>query len=362
LFVWLYLVFNTSEDFGTQNMRKTITAICTVLILLASGKVAQACSCTVHPVCDPHRYLDADFIGEVISSENVKHQLFDDWPGVLFQVRVLENFRGNQKVGEFVKVFTGQGGGDCGYRFKIGSKYLIDAAEKDGGFETGHCTRTAPIEESQVELRLLRTIAAGKKVPDLTGILSQNIGLTPETSENKPFSNIRVSLQPVAGGQAFESTTDIFGSFTFPILPSGRYRIHLELPSDFSPAWSNYSGFLRDDRLPLLIIKKSNEEFAACHIEILTETSGSISGIIQVPGYKSNHWTVEANSVDTHNEPEDTVGEAYPDAKGFFRLSHLPAGRYAVQIVKRGTFIESAPQIVDLKDGEKKTGLILKIQ
>jgi hypothetical protein len=343
-------------------MRKTITAICTVLILLASGKAARACSCTVHPVCDPHRYLDADFIGEVISIERVERQPTDDRPGFLARTRVIEKLRGTPKIGEIVKVFTGTGGGDCGYKFEIGAKYLFDAFGKDGIFETHTCTLTVPIEQAEVELRALRTIARGQKLPDLTGILSKNTGLTPENFEEKPFPGIRVSLLPVIGGPALESTTDSFGAFIFPTLASGRYSVRLDLPGNFSLAWSNFSAYLHDDQLPLLVIEKSEEVLSVCHIEIFAETSGSISGIIQVPGNKFADWLVEVDSVDANGEPVNTLLQTDPNSMGIFRLSHLPAGRYAVICSKKGAFVESVPQIVDLKDGEQKTGVVLKIK
>jgi hypothetical protein len=351
-------------SYGKRTNRTVLSVICFVLILLGQGKSSLACSCTVHPICDPHRYLDADFIGEVISSEMVDHQPTDDWPGILVQVRVLERFRGTPKTGEIVKVFTGRGGGDCGFPFKIGNKYLIDAFGKDGVFETHTCTLTAPIEQAEVELRALRAIVAGKKVPNLTGILSKASGF-PEGLDNgkvMPFSGIRVSFQPVAGGPALKSTTDSFGSFTFPTFASGRYRVYLDLPDNFSPAWSNFSRWLRDDQLPPLVIKKNRGDSVTCRVEILAETSGSISGIIKVPGNKPTDWTVEADSVDAKDEPQDTVLQTDPASNGAFRLSHLPAGRYSIQFTSRQGFVEGIPLIVDLKEGEQKAGIILTLR
>jgi hypothetical protein len=331
------------------------------LILLASGKAVQACSCTGHPVCGPHRYRDADFVGEVISTERVEHIPPVDWPGILVRVRVLESFRGTPKIGEIIQIRTGVGGGDCGFKFIIGAKYLIDAyREKDDIFGTNICNLTAPIEQAEVELCVLRSIATGHKAPDLTGILSKNTGLTPDTFEEKPFPGIHVTFQPVAGGTAIESITDSFGSFTFPSLTSGTYHINLGLPDNFSPATTSFSGWLRDDQLPPLEIKKVKGKFAACHIEILTEASGSISGIIKVPDNKLVDWYVYAASVVANGESEHTVQETYADSNGVFHLLHLPMGRYSVQFISEKRSTDSEPQIVDLKDGEKKTGLILK--
>jgi hypothetical protein len=186
--------------------------------------------------------------------------------------------------------------------------------------------------------------------------------LTPETFEEKPLPGLRISLQPATGGPALESFTNSLGSFTFPALASNTYDIRLDLPANLSPAWSIYFRFISDVQLPPLEIKKPGGEFSVCYIEIHAETSGSISEIIQVPENKFADWPVEADSVDANKEPVDTLLQTDPDTKGAFHISHLPARRYAALFRKNRAFVESVPQIIDLKDGEKKTGLILKAQ
>ena len=41
-------------------------------------------------------------------------------------------FRGTEKVGGVVSVRTGFGGGDSGYNFEIGARYLVDASKNEG--------------------------------------------------------------------------------------------------------------------------------------------------------------------------------------------------------------------------------------
>lgn len=354
------------ESFGTREMRATFAVICFVIISFGHGTTALACSCIGHPPCGPHRYQDADFVGEIISSEIVHSgQMIGSYRvemprSNLLQVRVVESFRGSQKVGDIVNLLTGLGGGDCGYRFKIGAKYLIDAGVKDSVFFTGICTLTAPVENAVVELRALRNIAAGQKVPDLTGILLKHPGL-PEEPGYAPFPGIRVSLQPVTGGPSIESITDSYGAFTFTTLDSGSYRITIGLPRNLAPAFADF-GKLDNDELPLLFIEKSNGGSTACHVTIGVESSGSISGIIKAPGNKPIDGWVNADTVNASDEPQDTVLSTEPSACGSFRLSHLPPGRYSVHFTSRAGFIKSDFIIVDLKDGKEKTGLILTAQ
>jgi hypothetical protein len=52
-------------------------------------------------------------------------------------------------------VVTGRGGGDCGYRFEVGARYLIFAYGGDTKLETNICQRTKGLEEATEDLKLL---------------------------------------------------------------------------------------------------------------------------------------------------------------------------------------------------------------
>ena len=158
-----------------------------------------------------------------------------------------------------------------------------------------------------------------------------------------------------------ESTTDSYGSFIFPSLSSGNYHITLDLPRNLNAVWTNISGYI-DDQIPPLSIDHKDGASAACHIQLIVESSGSISGIIKAPGNKPIDGWVNANNVNASDEPQETVLSTVPDTNGAFRLPHLPPGRYAVQFTSRAGFVQGDLQIVQLKDGEQITGLILTAQ
>lgn len=95
-----------------------------MFLVLGHGTESWACSCVQQTPCGAHRYHDADFVGEALSRRVMPS---DDKLGpyrVLLEVRVIESFRGTANAGDIVGVRTGFGGGDCGYTFKIGGKYL----------------------------------------------------------------------------------------------------------------------------------------------------------------------------------------------------------------------------------------------
>jgi hypothetical protein len=57
-----------------------------------------------------------------------------------------------------VVVFTGSGGGDCGFPFRRGESYLVYAsANTDGWLGTGICGRTAELSRAAADLRELGT-------------------------------------------------------------------------------------------------------------------------------------------------------------------------------------------------------------
>src|SRR5215467_3953478 len=142
-----------------------------IFLVLGHSPISWACSCTHQATCGVHRYADSDFVAEVLSRSVLPSDGALAYERVLFQVKIIESFRGPQKVGDVVGIRTGFGHGDCGYTFKEGAEYLIDASKHGDVLYTGICSLTTPIEDSEVELRSLRRLAVGRRLPDLVGVL-----------------------------------------------------------------------------------------------------------------------------------------------------------------------------------------------
>jgi len=329
------------------------------LVLLALGHCATswACSCIPRTVCGVHRYLDADFVGEVLSRRFVPSDDKLKFERVLFQVRVIESFRGTEKVGEVVGIRTGSGGGDCGYSFKIGAKYLIDAATNRDGFTTGICSLTAPIRDSEVELRSLRSLAAGQRLPDLVGVLMRGT----ETNDGEtvtPLSGVSVQAKRAAGGSAQATSTDAAGSFTFERLPTGTYELILGLPTNLSAAYTD-TAILDEDQVPSVALESGDPDSAACHTRIVVKDAGGIGGVVQSNGSAKIDGWVNADTVAADDKPWNTVRSVIPRPDGKFFLPNLRPGRYSVNFTSRAGFVRGKPQIIELKDGERRTGVLL---
>jgi|GEM_PF-2823435 hypothetical protein len=327
--------------------------------MLALGTTSWACSCVPDVPCGAHRYLDADFVGEIVSRSLLSwHDGFDS-NQLLFKVRVIESFRGSQKVGEIVDVKTGHGGGDCGYAFKVGNRYLIDASKNNDALSTGICSLTAPVEKSEVELRTLRSIAAGQRTPDFAGVLMNGIETQEGEAVTQPLPGVHVWAKSIRDGTLQETVTDGLGSFTFATLPEGTYQLTLGLPNNLSAAYTNL-GILADDQVPPVSIKNKNADSVPCHIKIVAGPSGNISGVVQISqGTPIEGW-VNADTVAPDGKPWNTVRSITVGLEGKFSLAHLKPGRYIVQFTSRAGFVPGKPQVIELTDGEHHSGVVLE--
>lgn len=73
------------------------------------------------------------------------------------QLAVEEPFKGT--ASNEVVLYTGWGGGDCGYGFQSGSCYLVYASDYNDGLYTGICSATKPVESAAGEIAILRRLA-----------------------------------------------------------------------------------------------------------------------------------------------------------------------------------------------------------
>ena len=125
-------------------------------MLLGSPR-ASACSCETVGSGEPDyrgqlQFADAVFQGTVrevreLESLPLKLVVFDAdaaWKGVKAS-RVL--------------IFTGWGGGDCGFDFEVGKRYFVWAKRNEwqapGELATGTCSPTAPLESASMQLTQL---------------------------------------------------------------------------------------------------------------------------------------------------------------------------------------------------------------
>jgi hypothetical protein len=142
-----------------------------IVALIVSGPIAAACSCATPPtVTDAVESADLVFVGTVERIDKrwlglawmYVRALFGKEPDVkdygfevTFRTTTIWKGRGKRTV----SLFTGRGGGDCGYRFEEGKTYLVYAYCR-GNCYTGICTRTGERNDAATDLAVLAKLPA----------------------------------------------------------------------------------------------------------------------------------------------------------------------------------------------------------
>lgn len=89
----------------------------------------------------------------------------------VYRFEVAESLAGPLGASDIVEVETSIGGGDCGFEFKVGESYFVDAVHVDAAarLSTSICSGTRSEVMAQRVIREVRAILAHEYLPDLTG-------------------------------------------------------------------------------------------------------------------------------------------------------------------------------------------------
>jgi len=134
-----------------RNIKRTFWIV--AILFLASFE-AFACTCELpwpkslkEQVTKARKNSQAVFSGSVVKIEEAGYMV-----KVTFKVE--NSWKGT--LPKEVVLFTGRGGGDCGYRFEVGQDYLVYAYGKDlDHLSTNICQRTAPFSPNSEDLKIL---------------------------------------------------------------------------------------------------------------------------------------------------------------------------------------------------------------
>jgi hypothetical protein len=241
-----------------------------------------------------------------------------------FHFSVSESFRGPAIPGQEIVVYTGAGGGDCGYPFAVGTSYLVYAFTSKGELTTGICTPTSPAVMVPAVVRQLRAFQSGQLVDDLFGTIGtapKGVGYD-DLVETKPLADIRVR---VIGDRTPErsTTTDREGVYSFQSLPADAYRVEVDLPSGMS-TWQRNKG-------ETLTVRIGAEGFSGCRTDLFARPDGRIAGLVVDDTGKGVAGFVTIKPADPKEaEAASRRGglPGYTTEDGTFTLWLLPPGRY----------------------------------
>jgi hypothetical protein len=252
----------------------------------------------------------------------------------LVKVKILEPFIGAD-LG-WATVETGAGGGDCGYDFSWGEKYLIYAhRQKGGSLSTSICTRTQKVSDASSDLAYLRSV---KSLP-ATGRV---YGTVKEYTFDPDFKPIEVPLSSPYGGPeerllsmgALTGTTVHLidssgvhnqiaragqnGEFSFEELAPGRYTISADLPKLMRP-WNARE---------IMVPAKGCSE-----VNVRTAFNGRLSGrVSDETGAALSYVAVEVVRASEASRAERAFRWVTADKNGVFEIGPLPPDEYVIGV------------------------------
>jgi len=139
-------------------------SIATALIALSISDV-KACTCSfVGPPCEEYWKSEAVFAGKVIKrstfyAEEGEGDSRYKYQQVLARFSIEQAFKGI--AGDEVEIVTGMGGGDCGYHFKDGERYVVYAIRSGrdkSRLYSGACNRIKLVAEAEEDFAYFRAI------------------------------------------------------------------------------------------------------------------------------------------------------------------------------------------------------------
>jgi hypothetical protein len=225
---------------------KTIVRVALIVMVFSVTK-AFGCSCGGGGApCDDYGRAAAVFVGTPIALRMVEQKPTRNLEEIeyvlprIFTFSVEQTFLGLPQTRE-IEVSTGMGGGDCGYDFKLGNRYLIYAFEssKSHRLTTSTCTRTRPFTDASEDFEFFRSFGsrgAGVTVQGQVKRARQSVA-TGNPSEWRPLANTGLTVEQE--GERKDILTDAEGRFRLtglsrkfkltPLLPDELYPKHKEL-------------------------------------------------------------------------------------------------------------------------------------
>ncbi|HYE72736.1 MAG TPA: hypothetical protein VEF04_05370, partial [Blastocatellia bacterium] len=207
-------------------MRRMIAFLFVSGLLVGLGNRASACTCSMpQPPCEAYWQAAAVFVGQVTAIKAKQGER--DWGRVQVSFTVQEALRG--VTGEQIEIFTGMGGGDCGYSFQRGGLYLVYAHrnEATGHLSTSICSRTRRFAEDSEDMHYMRLLAKAKSGAFIFGKVTLNPYPTRDAEQRpQPLANLQVTIE--GKERRLTAITDGEGNYRLEGVQPGKYKVLIE--------------------------------------------------------------------------------------------------------------------------------------
>lgn len=343
---------------------KTALAVCALALLAPAA--ARACSCVVQSARPCARAWTAPvvFVG-VAAEERPAPKDEGGWGRRAFAFNVEETFRG--AAAGSVEVFTGMGGGDCGYEFVVGTRYLVYAhADKSGALATSICSATRRAEDARGDLEYLRGLRGHAPEAAVYGVVIFNSrDLSKGAHLSEPASGAKVVVE--GGALRREVATDAEGKFEVTGLPAGSYTVKVAgrqhasglnetKPFELRPAQCADLHFFMtwDGRVEGRVTNEADRPVSVARLHLAPVG-------------------LDAKELSSHTK----TLTAYSNDEGRFEFKGVPPGRYLIVFNPEGvsrideppyprTFMpgaddEAGAAVVTVGEGERVTGQDIRL-
>lgn len=304
------------------------------LLLALTPSIVHACSCiSVGNGCS--RGWDSSagvvFLGRVTEkiaqARPTTAGLVDLSAGYAVHFSIDESFHGGAEARGETVVYTGSGGGDCGYPFVVGTNYLVYAGvSSDGRLTTGICHGTQPeimVGGLLMQLRSIRDTGHGFDLVGTVFVLPKGAGYADQV-ESQPLD--RVPIRVIGShDRLFSTVTDEHGAFSFAWLPPDSYHLEQDLPPGFMVAQG-----ATPQPFVITAADKQVSNFG-CLVNVFVRPDCQVSGTVVdatgvgLPGFV----TLEPADPKEASAARQRGGlPGYETEDGKFSLPQLPPGSY----------------------------------
>jgi hypothetical protein len=293
---------------------RLIVAMAVTVLLRVEAPHACDCLSPSREACGRALGADDIFVARVISNPPIDYSAAHQSNLHAVEMSVSESFRG--RANGHVEVFTGTGGGDCGYDFKVGRTYLVYAyrSPTNGKMTTGICSATAPIEEAKADLVFLR---GPWQKPSTLGTVTGKV-LSPETPSTGGALRTRdVDIELRGRSRRWRTSVSGDGTYSFRV-PPGWYEIEVHPPAGYA------RGLAAETQRPVLL-----REARGCAVaDVFIVRDGRIEGrVLAADGTPVSLMTVSATRPSTGTSND---GHALTDSRGNFQIVALEPSFYTV--------------------------------
>jgi hypothetical protein len=302
-----------------------ITGFAIVTIVLAATR-SEACSCAGgSSPCQEYGRAAAVFVGTPISVRTVPRPATPDgndldyWAPRTFTFSIETSFLGIAPPE--TEVSTGQGGGDCGYGFTIGQRYLVYAykSAKANRLITSICTRTNVFEKATEDIEFLGALQSRRPGVTISGEVRrtrQNVAKG-DSAYIGPLPDFTLIIEGDSDHR--EVRTDADGRFSLTGLSPGKFKVKLQLPDELT-TYKTEQEITVADR-------------GCATVNYFVSDNGRLSGRVFDPDGQPAAGVLLALMERDHSDPKTSWWKsAKADKNGQFDFSALPPGQYLLAV------------------------------